>query len=287
MALTVGSGPFGTTPAGRFNRDLPPMRGLIYLEPFPRRMRAILGDETIVDSRHAMLLHEHGLLPVLYFPRTEVRMDLLEPTDQRTHCPWKGDASYWSVRAGGRAAENAVWAYPDPLPGAPALADLVAVQWGAMDEWLEEDEPAIVHVRDPYHRVDILDSSRHVRVSLDGQPLAETRRARVVYETGLPPRWYIPAADARTDLLADSDTTSGCAYKGFASYKSLAGAGSGGEDIVWYYPEPTRDAERLRDRLCFWNERVDLEVDGEPLERAVTHWYGGDRATGPRGLART
>src|SRR4051812_10830562 len=225
MGLTVGTGPFGQHPAGGFNRDVEAGRGLIYFEDFPRRMRARFAGETVVDSRHAKLLHEHGHLPQLYFPEDEVRMDLLDPSDHRTFCPWKGDAAYWSVRVGDRVAENAVWGYPEPREGAPPLSGYVALYWNRMDEWLEEGEPAIVHVRDPYHRVDVLDSSRHVRVSLDGVPLAETTRARVIYETGLPPRWYIPDEDVRTELLQPSDTTTGCAYKGFASYFSLRGEG--------------------------------------------------------------
>jgi len=287
MSLTIGTGPFGPNSAGEFNREMPSPKGLLYLDAFPRRMRAIFAGQTVVDSRHAKLLHEHGHLAVLYFPGDEVRTDLLEPTDHSTRCPWKGDAAYWSVRVDDRVAENAVWGYPEPVEGAQPLAGYLAVYWNEMDEWLEEDEPARVHVRDPYHRVDILDSSRHVRVSLNGELLAETEHARVLYETGLPPRWYMPADDVRTDLLVDSDTRSGCAYKGTASYKSLRAAGEEGEDLVWHYPEPTHDAERLRDLLCFWNERADIEVDGEVVERPLTHWYGRDRSssTGPRGLA--
>ena len=137
-----------------------------------------------------------------------------------------------------------------------------------MDEWYEEDEPAIVHARDPYHRTDVLDSSRHVRVSVDGELVAETTRARVVFETGLPPRWYIPPGDVRGELLSDSGTHTGCAYKGFASYWSV-----GDEDgVAWYYPEPTRDFERIKGRIAFFNERVDLEVDGELQERPETQW---------------
>ena len=288
MALTVGTAPFGPRAAGTFNREMPELRGLLYFEDFPRRIRASLAGETVVDSRHAKLLHEHGHLPVLYFPDEEVRTDLLEPSDHTTRCPWKGEARHWSVRVGDRTAENAVWAYPEPNADAPPLAGYLAFHWGSMDEWLEEDEPVHVHVRDPYHRVDVLDSSRHVRVSLGGQLLAETRRPRVVHETSLPPRWYIPRDDVRTELLTSSDTHSGCAYKGTASYLSVRDAGADGEDLVWYYPEPTRDAERLRDLLCFWNERVDVELDGEAAERPVTHWYGRDKShsAGPRGLAK-
>ena len=272
MALTVGSGPFGQMPGGEFNFDVPRKKGVIYFEDFPRRMRASFAGETIVDSRHAKLLHEHGHLPVLYFPEAEVRMDLVEPTDHSTRCPFKGEASYWSVRVGDRVAENAVWSYPDPIEDAPPIAGYFAFYWRQMDEWLEEDEPAIVHVRDPYHRVDVLDSSRHVRVTVNGEVVAETNRPRVIYETGLPPRWYFPPEDVRAEALVPSDTQTGCAYKGFASYHSVQVGGEEEEDLVWFYPEPTRDVERIKGYLAFFNERADIEVDGELQDRPVTQW---------------
>jgi uncharacterized protein (DUF427 family) len=272
MALTVGKGPFGDTPGGVFNFELPRHEGLIWFEDAPRRMRAIFAGETVVDSRHPKLLHEHRKLPVYYFPEDEVRMDLLEPTEHSTHCPWKGDASYWSVRVGDRVAENAVWSYPDPVEDAPPLAGYLAFYWNRMDHWLEEDEDAIVHARDPYHRVDILRSSRHVRVIMSGEVLAETRRPLALFETGLPTRWYIPREDVRMELLEDSDNQTGCAYKGFASYWSVRAGDELEEDLVWCYPEPTRDAERIKGYLAFFNERVDIEVDGELQERPQTQW---------------
>lgn len=268
MTLTVGTGPFGHRPAGTFNFELPRKKGLIYFEDSPRRIRAMLGGETVVDSRHAKLLHEQGLLPIYYFPQEEVRMDLLVPSEKHTHCPYKGEASYWSVHSGGQVAEDAAWGYPEPLEDAPPLAGYIAFYWDRMDAWLEEDEPAIIHARDPYHRVDILDTSRHVRVSVNGRTIAETTRGRVLYETGLPPRWYFPREDVRLDLMTASHTRTGCAYKGFASYWSVGDEA----DVVWSYPEPLREAERIRDYLAFFNERVDIEVDGELAQRPVTQW---------------
>jgi uncharacterized protein (DUF427 family) len=278
MSLTNGTGPFGQRPVGVFNFELPKRKGLIYFEDSPRRMRARFNDETVVDSRHAKLLHEHGHLPIYYFPEDEVRTDLLEPTDHSTRCPFKGVASYWSVRVGERVSENAVWSYPDPIEDAPPLAGYLAFYWDKMDEWLEEDEPAIVHARDPYHRVDILDTSRHVKVSIAGEVVAETDRARVIFETGLPSRWYFPPEDVRTELLVPSDKRTGCAYKGFASYRTVKVNGHAEEDVVWTYPEPRRDAERITGYLAFFNERVDLEVDGELQERPVTQWSPRERA---------
>jgi uncharacterized protein (DUF427 family) len=278
VSLTVGTGPFGPHSGGVFNFELPKRKGLIYFEDFPRRVRATLAGETVVDSRHAKLLHEHGHLPIYYFPDDEVRMELLEPTSHSTHCPFKGDASYWSVRVGDRVVENAAWSYPEPIEGAPPLAGYIAFYWHMLDEWFEEDELSIVHPRDPYHRVDVLDTTRHVKVIVEGEVVAETRRARVIFETGLPPRWYFPAEDVPADVLEPSDTKTGCAYKGFASYHSVQVNGHVEEDLVWTYPDPRREVEPIRDYLAFFNERVDIELDGELQERPVTQWSPGRRA---------
>ena len=143
-------------------------------------MRVVLGGETVADSRRAKLLHEAGLLPVYYFPIEDVRMELLKESDHTTHCPFKGDASYWSVRAGDRVAENAVWGYPEPIDSAPPIAGYLAFYWRMMDHWYEEDEEVFVHPRDPYHRVDVLESSRHVKISVNGEVVAETERPKIL-----------------------------------------------------------------------------------------------------------
>jgi uncharacterized protein (DUF427 family) len=272
MTLTVGTGPFGHFPGGEFNFEPPKLDGLLYFEGYPRRMRAIFADEEVVDSRHPKLLHEHGLLPVLYFPGDEVRTELLEPSDHRTTCPWKGEASHWHVRVGDRVFEDAAWSYPEPIEGAPPLQGHLAFYWGKADRWLEEDEEAIGHVRDPYHRIDVLETSRHVKVSVNGEVLAETTRARVLYETSLPPRWYIPREDVRTDLLEESGHRTTCAYKGHAAYHHVRAGGELEDNLVWRYDEPRFDAERVRGYLAFFNERVDIEVDGEEQEQPVTQW---------------
>ena len=277
MSLTVGTSPFGHRPAGVFNRPIGDLKGLIYFEDSPRRIRGVFAGETVVDSRRAKLLHEHRLLPVYYFPEADVRSDLLEPSEHTTRCPHKGVASHWSLRVGDRVGENAAWSYPDPIDEARFLAGHLAFYWGALDEWLEEDEPAIVHPRDPYHRIDILDTSRHVKVTVEGEVVAETRRSKVLFETGLPPRWYIPRQDVRLDLLVESEQRTGCAYKGFASYWSVHAGGVEEDDLVWTYTEPRREAEPIADMLAFFNERVDLEIDGELQERPQTQWSSARR----------
>ena len=273
MALTLGTGPFGEKSAGAFNFEVTaPREHVLYLEDSPRQVRAVFGGETVADSTRVKLLHETGHLPVYYFPQGDVRMDLLVLTDHSTHCPFKGDASYWSVRAEDRVAENAVWGYPEPLESCPPIAGYLAFYWGAMDAWFEEDEEVFVHPRDPYHRVDVLESSRHVRVSVNGEVVAETRRPKVLFETALPPRYYIPPEDVRTDLLVPTETETGCPYKGFASYWAVEAGGERVEDLVWGYPRPIPGAEKIGDHLCFFDERVDVEVDGEARERPDTEW---------------
>jgi uncharacterized protein (DUF427 family) len=272
MALMVGTGPFGHMPGGVWNKEMPERRGLIWFEDSPRRIRGELGGVTVVDSARAKLLHEQAHLPVYYFPEEDVRTDLMRPSDHRTRCPFKGEASHWTLEAGGKVSENAVWSYPDPIEGAPPIAGYFAFYWSKLDQWFEEDEPAIVHARDPYHRVDVLQSSRRIRVLLDGEVLAESDRPLALFETGLPTRWYLPPEDVRIDLLEPSETRTGCAYKGFAGYRSLKGAGEDGSDVAWYYADPHRDVTRITGLIAFFNERVDIEVDGELQERPVTQW---------------
>ncbi len=159
----------------------------------------------------------------------------------------------------------------------PGFEDHVLLPFAEFD-WLEEEESVIGHPHDPYARIDILHSTRHVRVERGGVLLAQTHHPVAVFETGLPTRWYLPTHDVRTDLLAASDTRSTCAYKGHASYLSLsldpgldpdgaggaAGQGSDGRDIAWVYRHPLREAEAIRDHICFWAERTVTTVDGAP-----------------------
>jgi uncharacterized protein (DUF427 family) len=247
----------------------------VIIEPSPRRVRVAFNGETIADSHNMCLLHEDGHLPIYYFPMDDVRMDLLVKTDHTTHCPYKGDASYWTVRVGGRDAENAVWGYEDPLPAQPALKGLVAFYWGRMDHWYEEDEEIIVHPRDPYKRIDTVRSSRRVVVTLGGDVVADTTRAIFLFETGLPTRYYIPREDIAA-TLTPSDTETACPYKGTARYHGVKAGGKTYEDIVWYYPDPIPEIPKIKDLLCFYNEKVDaIAVDGQDIPKQPTPWSDG------------
>jgi uncharacterized protein (DUF427 family) len=271
MSLTLGPAPLGDRPAGAFNRAVE-REGLLYLEPVPRRIRGLIDAVAVIDSRAARMLHENGRLPIYLFPCDEVRTDLLEPSETRTASENKGEARWWHLRGAGGIVEDAAWEWHAPPPDAPPLGGLLGFRWDALARWLEEDEEAVVHARDPYHRVDVLDTSRHIRISLDGELLAETNRGRVIFETGLPPRWYVPVEDVRQDLLTPSEHRTGCAYKGFASYWSVRVRDRVEENLAWFYPEPRREVSRIGGMIAFFNERVDVELDGELQTRPLTPW---------------
>src|SRR5438067_10892901 len=162
MGLMTGTGPFGREPAGTFNFEPPPPGSTLYLEPTPKRIRVVVGGETVADSRRTMLLHESGLQPIYYFPPQDVRMDLFEPSTKHTRCPKKGEASYHTIRAGDRVVKDGAWYYPSPIPEAPPINDLIAFYWDKVDRWLEEDEEVFGHARDPYHRIDLRRTDRHI-----------------------------------------------------------------------------------------------------------------------------
>jgi len=275
MGLMSGTGPLGRKPAGTFNFKSPNPGQAMYMERSPKWVRVGLGGETIADSRHALLLQESGHQPVYYFPPDDVRADVLEPSDRHTRCPKKGEASYYTIRLGDRIEEAAAWYYPKPLQGAEPLKGLIAFYWGRMDQWLEEDEEVLVHPRDPYHRVDVLPTSRHIRVSVDGEILAESDHAMALFESNLPTRWYLPREDVSA-ALEPSDTVTRCPYKGSAAYFSVRRQdGEIVKDLIWHYDEPLQAVNQIAGRLCFFNERLEVEVDGELESQPETDWKHG------------
>jgi len=239
-------------------------RGQVRVEVSAKRVRAYLAGTVVADTRQPRLVWENPHYPAYYLPRADVRTELLVPSARTAHSPSRGDAHYFDVQVGDRRVVDAAWWYPEsPLE---ALRDLLRFEWGAMDAWFEEDEEVFVHPRDPYTRVDILASSRHVQVEVDGVTLAETRRPTLLFETGLPVRYYLPKVDVRLDLLDPGDTTSACPYKGLARYWSAPGA----PDVAWSYPTPLPESQKIAGLVCFYNERVDLIVDGERQARPRT-----------------
>src|SRR3954447_25426620 len=229
--------------------DVFPRDALRY-EPIEKWVRGEIDGETVVDSKRVWLVWgPDRVVPGWCFPREDVRMDLLTEVEP----------GVWDVGS----AERAAWSFDDP-----DLEGRIQIDFYPLHRWLEEEDEVVGHPRDPFKRVDVRRSSRHVRVEVEGELVADSRRPLLLFETGLPVRYYLPPEDVRMDLLAPSDTRSLCAYKGEASYLSADGA----EDVAWFYPDPLVDNAGIRDAVAFFNENVDITVDGEPVGRPSTQW---------------
>ncbi len=263
--------------------------GELRVEPTAKRIRATLGGQTVLDSERALLVWEpKRVVPSYAVPAADVVAELIASDGS-------GDAGP-SATPAPRAPELEGRPVYDPSipfavhttegnalalridgdvrpdiafqPTDPALEGYVILDFRAFDAWYEEDEINVGHPRDPFHRIDIVHSSRHVRVELDGVLLAETRTPITLFEPPLPVRYYLPVEDIVPGVLRPSETRSTCAYKGQATYWSAGDA----EDVAWTYPAPLREAGQVAGRVAFFNERVDLIVDGVPLERVITPW---------------
>lgn len=249
--------------------------GWVAVEPSPRRVRVVFADQDIADSRRVMLFRQSRSTPVYYFPRADVRTDLLVPTDALREDPLKGTGQLWNVVVGSKVAEQGALTYPDALPEWPDRGDYVAFEWDKMDHWFEEAEEVIRHARDPYHRVDVAQSDRHIKVVAGGEVVAETHRAKTLWETTFPTRYYIPREDIHVELLEATDLHTRCPYKGEASYwklKSSADVAAG--EIAWAYLDPLPECPKIKGLIAFYNERVDaLYVDGEPEPTPLPRWH--------------
>jgi uncharacterized protein (DUF427 family) len=240
----------------------------------PKWIRVTFGGEVIADSRRVLMVLEQRRTPVYYFPQQDVRMERLTPTKTQTQNPRIGDASYFTVKVGNKVAEDAAWHYAEPhataqgLTAAPDLRGYVAFNWNSMDGWYEEGEEVFVHPHDPYHRIDVLQSSRPIKVVLGGVTVAESSRSVLLFETNFPARYYLPKADVRLDLLRPSDTITRCPYKGEARYYSVAVGDKVFKDVVWYYRYPTTEASKIANNLAFYTEQTDATfVDGKELPK--------------------
>jgi uncharacterized protein (DUF427 family) len=202
------------------------------IEPYPRWVRGRLRGDTVVDSRRTHLLYDDGKRLPVYVFPEEDVRVDLVPAEAVTR-----------------------------------RGLFLHVDFKALDEWLEEDRVQLGHPPDPYHRIDVRPTSRRIRISIAGQVVADTTRAQALFETGLPVRWYIPAEDVTTELQP-SDHRTTCAYKGHATHFDVADE----DAIAWTYRDPLHDGLPVKDLVAFYNERVDVEVDGEPEERPVTQW---------------
>ncbi|MEV6316937.1 DUF427 domain-containing protein [Streptomyces sp. NPDC051776] len=240
-------------------------------EPSDRWVRATRSGITVVDSRRPLLVWEPGRpVPLYAFPEEDVRTDLLrrtdEPASRRRHA---GSTVFYELSVGGTTTPRAAWTYPGK-----ELAGYISFEWfgrSVLEHWYEEDEEIFVHPRDPHKRIDALPSSRHVQVEVEGTVVADTRSPVLLFETGLPVRYYFPREDVRLDLLMATELTTRCPYKGVATeYWSWPRGGDVPPGIAWSYPDPLAALSNIKERVAFYNEAVDIILDGERLERPVT-----------------
>lgn len=241
-------------------------RGRVRTEPGAKRVRAFRDGELVADTRSPLLVWEVPYYPAYYVPATDLRAELVA-TGDTSHSPSRGDAGVFDVK-GERSSVAGAALFYDESP-IEALAGHVRLQWDEFS-WFEEDEPVFVHPRNPYTRIDVLGSSRHVRIEVDGVTVADSHQPRILFETGLPPRYYLPMTDVRLDLLRPSETETHCPYKGTASYYSVEVDGQVTPDVVWYYPTPLPESQKVQGLACFYDEKVDVFLDGERQTRPNT-----------------
>ncbi|MFD6102559.1 DUF427 domain-containing protein [Nocardia salmonicida] len=241
-------------------------RGRVKVETGQKRVRVYLRGKLVADTLRPLLVWEVPYYPTYYVPLTDVRADL-DPNGISEHSPSRGDATGYDVAVDGLRAEGAALRYLDsPLT---ELNDAVRLDIDAFD-WFEEDEQVFVHPRDPYSRVDILGSSRHVRVEIDGVTVADSHSPRILFETGLPARYYLPLTDVRMDLLTASDTHTSCPYKGTADYWNVRVGDTDHPDVVWIYRTPLPESQKVAGLACFYNEKVEIYLDGVRQDRPHT-----------------
>jgi uncharacterized protein (DUF427 family) len=263
-------------------------------EPTAKRIRAVLDGGTVVDTTRALLVWEpRRIVPSYAVPTDDIAAELM-PADVAAADATGNLGAHMPELSGrpvldpsipfavhsteGRAADLRAGKQNRPgagfYPADPGLAGYVVLDFGAFDAWHEEDALNVAHPQDPFHRVDVLPSSRHVCVELDGHMLAESSRPTLLFETMLPTRYYLPHDDIRAELTPSSTRTY-CAYKGQASYWSAATGDRVVPDLGWTYQQPLHDAAQVRGLIAFFNERLDVIVDGERLERPITPWSSG------------
>jgi len=242
-----------------------------HVEPVPRRIRAFLGNEKVLDTTRALYVWEWPNYPQYYIPLADVRQGLLEP-EGHTQQTGRGLVELHALRVADLHRPRAARILAEsPIAG---LSGTVRFDWAAMDAWFEEDEQVFVHPRSPYTRVDALRSSRPVRVELDGVVLADTGSPVMVFETGLPTRYYLSRTDVDFAHLIPTSTVTACPYKGTTSgYWSVQAGGTVHADLAWSYDFPTRQLLAIAGLIAFYNEKVDIVLDGKRLERPQTHFF--------------
>jgi uncharacterized protein (DUF427 family) len=242
-----------------------------FIQPVPRRIRGYFAGELMFDTTQAVYVWEWSPYPQYYIPIDDVNDDLLVDEEQEKH-ESRGTYMRLGFKVGDREHPAAAKMFTDDsLEG---LAGMVRFEWDALDSWFEEDEQIFVHPRSPYTRVDAIRSTRTVRVELDGAVLAESSSPVMVYETGLPTRYYLNRTDVNFEHLVPNDTVTECPYKGTTTdYWSVKVGGTVHADLAWSYSFPTRQLLPITGLVAFYNEKVTTFIDGVELPQAQTHFF--------------
>ncbi|HZC25982.1 MAG TPA: DUF427 domain-containing protein [Actinopolymorphaceae bacterium] len=280
MGLSWQQGPLGAGPVGHFLTAEPLPERLLFAEPLRRRMRVQFAGDWIADSEDVVLLHEPGHYPVALFPIADVRPGVLVPEQRTTKHRELGDTAWYAVSVGDRTTARGAWQYTALPEYAGELRDRVAFAWRAMDAFYEEDERIVGHAADPYHRIDVRQTSRHLVVRDGDRVIADTTRPIALYESGFAPRWYVPREDVDDGALALTDDQTFCPYKGMAGYYDIGDR----KGAAWFYPKAWPEAGRVADHVSFEPDKVDVYLDGkqlalEPGQTVIAH--GLDRGLDP------
>lgn len=241
-----------------------------HVEPVPRRIRAVLGNRVVIDTTEALYMWEVPYYPQYYVPMADIEASFLVDEQHEEHLQ-RGTAKRYGIRVDDHERPGVAHLYTDSK--VDVLNGKVRLDWAAFDRWFEEDEEVFVHPRNPYSRVDAIRSTRTVTVGLDGVELARSSSPVMVFETGLPTRYYLNRTEVQFEFLVPSDTVTSCPYKGQTSdYWSVRLGSTEVTDLAWSYDFPTRQLLPIAGLVAFYNEKVDISVDGQPLERPTTHF---------------
>jgi uncharacterized protein (DUF427 family) len=280
MGLGWQQGPLAPGAIGTFLVAEPLPERMLYAEPLRRRMRVRFGGAWIAQSDDVVILHEPGRYPVAYFPRADIADGVLRAGEHTTSHPDLGPTSWYAMGHGDHQAPRGAWEHTDLPAFAEILAGRVAFAWHAMDAFYEEDERILGHAADPYHRIDIRQTSRHLVVRARDEVVAETHRPLVLYESGFAPRWYLPRADVDEQQLTPVSRQTFCPYKGLCDYYDIGDAGR----AAWSYRDAYRQVDRIDGCLSFEPDKVTVVIDGERLQLAPGQQvvpHGPDRGLTP------
>jgi uncharacterized protein (DUF427 family) len=272
VGLAWQQGPLAPGAVGRFLVPDPLPDRLLFAEPLRRRMRVLFGERWVVDSEDVTLLHEPGRYPVAYFRLGDVSPDVLELSDHTTQHRDLGTTAWYTVRAGSQTKPRAAWQHTELPDYADELKGRIAFAWRAMDAFYEEDERIVGHAADPYHRIDIRKTSRHLVVRQRDQVIADTTQPLALYESGFAPRWYVPRADVTEPALTPVEFQTFCPYKGVCSYYDIGDA----RRAAWSYLDAWPEVSAVAGFISFEPDLVEVSLDDtlqrlEPGQSVIPH----------------